>query len=92
MHDRSDSKVDYTPNDFRRSFDIINQAALSSQAYPQGGIRVRQQGDATLITEHRDPYSFYWHLDKSSKRDDDSFDQPARDNIVEEYYATGDFA
>uniref|UniRef100_A0A5S6QJR0 PID domain-containing protein n=1 Tax=Trichuris muris TaxID=70415 RepID=A0A5S6QJR0_TRIMR len=93
MHDRSESQVDYTPNDFRRSFDIINQAALNSQAYPQGGgVRVRQQGDATLITEHRDPYSFYWHLDKSSKRDDDSLDQPARDNIVEEYYATSDFA
>ncbi|VDL76803.1 unnamed protein product [Nippostrongylus brasiliensis] len=32
------------------------------------GVRVRQHGDTTIMTEHRDPYSFYWQLDQHRRR------------------------
>lgn len=62
--------VDYSPHDFRQSFNAINQAAQSGTVYPGGGIRVQKQGDTTVVTEHRDPYSFYWQLDQARRREE----------------------
>ncbi|KAL1283402.1 Protein Fe65 [Trichinella pseudospiralis] len=88
--------VDYGANDFKRSFDLINKAALKS-----AGFRIRRDHDANVYTQHRDPYSFYWHLsrDNAHLADDYNGDNdndgslnhlPARDNSVEEFYATDD--
>uniref|UniRef100_A0A915IBW1 Uncharacterized protein n=1 Tax=Romanomermis culicivorax TaxID=13658 RepID=A0A915IBW1_ROMCU len=31
---------------------------------PKSRLKVKHKGDTTIITEHRDPYSFYWLLEK----------------------------
>lgn len=51
--------VDYSSADFRQSLATIDAAS-------RDGVRVRHQGDTTIVTEHRDPYSFYWQLDQVS--------------------------
>ena len=58
--------VDYSTNNFRKSFQAIDEASRSGAAmYPLGsGIRVRKDGDTVIMTEHRDPYSHYWQLDQ----------------------------
>ncbi|KRZ09448.1 Amyloid beta A4 precursor protein-binding family B member 2 [Trichinella zimbabwensis] len=88
--------VDYGANDFKRSFDVINKAALKS-----AGFRIRRDHDANVYTQHRDPYSFYWHLSRDNAHLADDYNDdndndgclnhlPARDNSVEEFYATDD--
>jgi hypothetical protein len=52
--------VDYSRQDFRSNMNAINEATKHT---PTGGMRVRQEGDTTITTEHRDPYSFYWKMD-----------------------------
>ncbi|KRX18695.1 Amyloid beta A4 precursor protein-binding family B member 2 [Trichinella nelsoni] len=95
-----EDSVDYGANDFQRSFDAINKAALNS-----AGFRIRRHHDANVVTQHRDPYSFYWHsstMDNAHLGDDYSDNDndkggsnnhlPVRDNSVEEFYATDDVA
>ncbi|KRY15455.1 Amyloid beta A4 precursor protein-binding family B member 2 [Trichinella patagoniensis] len=97
---RLEDSVDYGANDFQRSFDAINKAALNS-----AGFRIRRHHDANVVTQHRDPYSFYWHsstMDNANLGDDYNDNDndkggstnhlPARDNSVEEFYATDDVA
>ncbi len=56
----SPMSVDYSRQDFRSNLNAINEATKHT---PTGGMRVRQEGDTTITTEHRDPYSFYWKMD-----------------------------
>uniref|UniRef100_A0A183UY91 Microfibrillar-associated protein 1 n=1 Tax=Toxocara canis TaxID=6265 RepID=A0A183UY91_TOXCA len=56
--------VDYTPTDFNHSLTTIEAASRE-------GVRVRRHGDTTILTEHRDPYSFYWQLDQARKPQDE---------------------
>ena len=34
-------------------------------------VKVKKIGDTTIITEHRDPYSFYWQLDTMRKLEEE---------------------
>jgi hypothetical protein len=76
--------VDYSSNDFRRSLAAINAAASSRSAdgYATGGVRVRKEGDTTIMTEHRDPYSFYWQLDKARRQQTDPYRPPPTSEYV----------
>lgn len=56
--------VDYSSKDFRQSLAAIDAASRDGSARISENVRVRQQGDTTIMTEHRDPYSFYWQLDQ----------------------------
>ena len=60
--DYEEMSVDYSAQDFRQSLSAINDATRVPGA-ALAGIRVRQEGDTTITTEHRDPYSFYWKMD-----------------------------
>ncbi|VDO61565.1 unnamed protein product [Heligmosomoides polygyrus] len=59
--------VDYSSQDFRQSLAAID-AASRDGVTSREGVRIRQQGDTTIVTEHRDPYSFYWQLDQTRRR------------------------
>ncbi|KIH52942.1 hypothetical protein ANCDUO_16943 [Ancylostoma duodenale] len=49
------------------------------------GVRVRQQGDTTIMTEHRDPYSFYWQLDQHRRRSESPKRKPPpTDYVIDE--------
>ncbi|KAI6240036.1 hypothetical protein M3Y99_00487600 [Aphelenchoides fujianensis] len=56
--------VDYSTQDFQRSRAVIDAAARQTD-----NVRVRQIGDTTIMTEHRDPYSFYWQLDQVRRKE-----------------------
>ncbi|VDM64436.1 unnamed protein product [Angiostrongylus costaricensis] len=64
---RGDMAVDYSSKDFRESLATID-AASRDRISSREGVRVRQHGDTTIMTEHRDPYSFYWQLDQNQRR------------------------
>lgn len=32
-------------------------------------VKIRKLGDTTIVTQHCDPYSFYWQLDKLQPAD-----------------------
>lgn len=53
-----DMSVDYSPTDFEESRARIDAASR------QSNVKVKKVGDTTIISEHRDPYSFYWQLDQ----------------------------
>jgi len=58
---------------------VIESAARS------GDVRVRQVGDTTIMTEHRDPYSFYWQLDQFKKQEEPPPRRlPPADYVVDE--------
>ncbi|KAJ1374349.1 Protein Fe65 [Parelaphostrongylus tenuis] len=59
--------VDYSSKDFRESLATIDAASRDGISSREG-VRVRQHGDTTIMTEHRDPYSFYWQLDQNRRR------------------------
>ncbi|TKR67682.1 hypothetical protein L596_023796 [Steinernema carpocapsae] len=70
--------VDYSPQDFRQSFAAIDAASREN-------VRVRQHGDTTIMTEHRDPYSFYWQLDQVRKAEEDPPRRPPPvDYVIDE--------
>lgn len=56
--------VDYSSHDFQESRAAINAASRDN-------IRVRRHGDTTVVTEYRDPYSFYWQLDQVRPREEE---------------------
>lgn len=64
--------VDYSAHDFHESRAVIDAASREN-------IRVRRHGDITVVTEHRDPYSFYWQLDQA---------RPQEDKIIKLVYFT----
>lgn len=83
--------VDYSPTDFRRSLAVIDAAARDGESgggfYPGGGVRVRKEGDTTIMTEHRDPYSFYWQLDQARRiQQDPPRPPPPHDYVIDEEY------
>lgn len=90
QHQRGMS-VDYSPTDFRRSLAAIDAAARDGESaagfYPGGGVRVRKEGDTTIMTEHRDPYSFYWQLDQARRiQEDPPRPPPQHEYIIDEEY------
>ncbi|ULU01603.1 hypothetical protein L5515_004574 [Caenorhabditis briggsae] len=65
---RRNMAVDYSSQDFRQSLAAIDQASRDGAiSRGEDGVRVRQIGDTTIMTEHRDPYSFYWQLDQQRR-------------------------
>lgn len=65
---RRNMAVDYSSQDFRQSLAAIDQASRDGAiSRGEDGVRVRQIGDTTIMTEHRDPYSFYWQLDQARR-------------------------
>ncbi|KAI1721274.1 phosphotyrosine interaction domain (PTB/PID) domain-containing protein [Ditylenchus destructor] len=86
------SAVDYSPRDFRHSRAIIEEAAAKNNQKPAmhsagdhspaSNVRVRQVGDTTIVTEHRDPYSFYWQLDQFKKKQEDPPRKPPPPDYV----------
>uniref|UniRef100_A0A8R1HKH0 PID domain-containing protein n=1 Tax=Caenorhabditis japonica TaxID=281687 RepID=A0A8R1HKH0_CAEJA len=83
---RQNMAVDYSSNDFRQSLAAIDQASRDG-AISRGeeGVRVRHIGDTTIMTEHRDPYSFYWQLDQA-RRESESPPRygPPTDYVIDE--------
>ncbi len=78
--------VDYSTQDFRKSFAAIDTAARHGAMQPGGGVRVKKEGDTTIVTEHRDPYSFYWQLDQVRKQEEPPPRRqlPVNENVIEE--------
>jgi hypothetical protein len=72
--------VDYSTQDFQRARSVIDAAAK------QENVRVRKVGDTTIISEHRDPYSFYWQLDKIKKKEPEppKRQPPISDYVIDE--------
>ncbi|KAF7636373.1 hypothetical protein Mgra_00004155 [Meloidogyne graminicola] len=82
------NEVDYSSNDFRIARAAIEEAAARQQNIrgpPDRLRRVKRIGDTTIITEHRDPYSFYWQLDqlKNSEQEPERIPPPV-DYVLEE--------
>ncbi|RCN35708.1 hypothetical protein ANCCAN_18426 [Ancylostoma caninum] len=76
--------VDYSSQDFRQSLAAID-AASRDGVISRDGVRVRQHGDTTIMTEHRDPYSFYWQLDKHRRRSESPKRKPPpTDYVIDE--------
>ncbi|ETN82409.1 phosphotyrosine interaction domain protein [Necator americanus] len=81
---RSDMAVDYSSQDFRHSLAAIDAAARDG-VVSRDGVRVRQHGDTTIMTEHRDPYSFYWQLDQHRRRSESPKRRPPpTDYVIDE--------
>ncbi|KAF8358555.1 feh-1 [Pristionchus pacificus] len=75
--------VDYSSRDFHQSLAAID--AASRERGERDGVRVTHQGDTTIVTEHRDPYSFYWQLDQTRRPDSPPRPRPpATDYIIDE--------
>lgn len=74
------STVDYSAQNFQQSRAAIDAAARNEN------VRVRQHGDTTVVTEHRDPYSFYWQLDQLRKQEEEPPRRrlPPADYVIEE--------
>ncbi|CAD5217773.1 unnamed protein product [Bursaphelenchus okinawaensis] len=71
--------VDYSPTNFEESRARIDAASR------QENVRVKKVGDTTIVTEHRDPYSFYWQLDQFKKKEPDPPRRPpVTDYVIEE--------
>ncbi|CAD5222379.1 unnamed protein product [Bursaphelenchus xylophilus] len=71
--------VDYSPTNFEESRARIDAASR------QENVRVKKVGDTTIVTEHRDPYSFYWQLDQFKKKEPDPPRRPpVSDYVIEE--------
>ncbi|CAB3401464.1 unnamed protein product [Caenorhabditis bovis] len=85
---RRNMAVDYSSNDFRQSLAAIDQASREgaiSREGGDGGVRVRQIGDTTIMTEHRDPYSFYWQLDQARRESESPpRPRPPTDYVIDE--------
>lgn len=56
--------VDYSSHNFKESRAIIDAASRDNAT-------VRHHGDVTVITEYRDPYSFYWQLDQARPKEEE---------------------
>uniref|UniRef100_A0A915EA87 WW domain-containing protein n=1 Tax=Ditylenchus dipsaci TaxID=166011 RepID=A0A915EA87_9BILA len=81
--------VDYSPGDFNHARAVIDAAARSNGGPPttstSSNVRVRQVGDTTIVTEHRDPYSFYWQLDQFKKKPEEPPRRiPPADYVIDE--------
>ncbi|KAE9555859.1 hypothetical protein FO519_000944 [Halicephalobus sp. NKZ332] len=89
IHERQrDMSVDYSTQDFQQSRAAIDAAARTgnnTMISHGDNVRVRQIGNQTIISEHRDPYSFYWQLDELRRREEDPPRRlPPTDYIIDE--------
>ncbi|GMT19132.1 hypothetical protein PFISCL1PPCAC_28649, partial [Pristionchus fissidentatus] len=74
--------VDYSSRDFHQSLAAIDAASRDGG---RDGVRVTQQGDTTIVTEHRDPYSFYWQLDQTRRAESPPRSRPPpTDYVIDE--------
>ncbi|KJH48722.1 phosphotyrosine interaction domain protein [Dictyocaulus viviparus] len=83
----SDMAVDYSSQDFRQSLASMDAASRDGFSSREGnsGVRIRQHGDTTVMTEHRDPYSFYWQLDQNRRRSESPKRyRPPTDYVIDE--------
>uniref|UniRef100_A0AC34GL86 WW domain-containing protein n=1 Tax=Panagrolaimus sp. ES5 TaxID=591445 RepID=A0AC34GL86_9BILA len=87
QHQR-DMSVDYSTQDFQHSRAIIDAAARTGGANSvtqNDNVRIRQIGNTTIISEHRDPYSFYWQLDELRRQEEDPPRRPPpTDYVIDE--------
>lgn len=92
-------EIDYSSKDFNKSRSVIDAASRNNRISETNleailnnqysNRRIRQVGDTTIVTENRDPYSFYWQLNKQKKVEEEPIKRPplATDYVidVEEY-------
>lgn len=92
-------EIDYSSKDFNKVRSVIDAASRNNQISETNleailnnqysNRRIRQVGDTTIVTENRDPYSFYWQLNKQKKVEEEPIKRPpiATDYVidVEEY-------
>lgn len=79
--------IDYSSKDFNKARAVIDAASRNnriSETNPDlnnkySNRKIRQVGDTTVVTENRDPYSFYWQLDKQKKVEEPIRKPPAND-------------
>uniref|UniRef100_A0AC35FHA2 Uncharacterized protein n=1 Tax=Panagrolaimus sp. PS1159 TaxID=55785 RepID=A0AC35FHA2_9BILA len=86
QHQR-DMSVDYSTQDFQHSRAVIDAAARTgaNSVTQNDNVRIRQIGNTTIISEHRDPYSFYWQLDELRQREEDPIRRPPpTDYVIDE--------
>ncbi|OZC06940.1 phosphotyrosine interaction domain protein [Onchocerca flexuosa] len=70
--------VDYSAHDFHESRAAIDAASRDN-------VHVQRHGDTTVVTEYRDPYSFYWQLDKARPREEETPKPlPQTDYVIDE--------
>uniref|UniRef100_A0A7E4VDR7 PID domain-containing protein n=1 Tax=Panagrellus redivivus TaxID=6233 RepID=A0A7E4VDR7_PANRE len=80
-----DMSVDYSTQDFQQSRAIIDAASRTGAVSQNDNVRVRQIGNTTIISEHRDPYSFYWQLDELRRAEEDPPRRlPPTDYVIDE--------
>ncbi|VDM96449.1 unnamed protein product [Thelazia callipaeda] len=71
----SEMPVDYSAHNFYESRSVVDAALRDN-------IRVRRHGDTTVVTEYRDPYSFYWQLDQARPREVETPKRPPQTDYV----------
>uniref|UniRef100_A0AAF5Q3C5 Uncharacterized protein n=1 Tax=Wuchereria bancrofti TaxID=6293 RepID=A0AAF5Q3C5_WUCBA len=71
----SHMSVDYSAHDFHESRAAIDAASRNN-------VSVRRHGDTTVVTEYRDPYSFYWQLDQARPREEETPKPPPQTDYV----------
>uniref|UniRef100_A0A0N4Z2I0 PID domain-containing protein n=1 Tax=Parastrongyloides trichosuri TaxID=131310 RepID=A0A0N4Z2I0_PARTI len=77
----SGMSVDYSHKDYNQSRAAIESVARNASE----NVRVKQVGDTTIMTEHRDPYSFYWQLDQFKKQEEEPPKRPPPvDYVIDE--------
>ncbi|KAE9551313.1 hypothetical protein FO519_005464 [Halicephalobus sp. NKZ332] len=75
--------VDYSPYEYQNSRAIIDTAARLALSQNEN-VRVRNIGNQMVISEHRDPFSFYWQMDKIRPIEEDlPLRVPRADYVVE---------
>uniref|UniRef100_A0A0N5C0B8 WW domain-containing protein n=1 Tax=Strongyloides papillosus TaxID=174720 RepID=A0A0N5C0B8_STREA len=81
QREHSNMSVDYSHKDYNQS-----RAAIESMARNVSeNVRIKQIGDTTIMTEHRDPYSFYWQLDQFKKAEEEPPKRPPPvDYVIDE--------
>uniref|UniRef100_A0A915Q762 PID domain-containing protein n=1 Tax=Setaria digitata TaxID=48799 RepID=A0A915Q762_9BILA len=67
--------VDYSAYDFQESRAAIDAASRDN-------VRIRRCGDTTVVTEYRDPYSFYWQLDQARPQEEEALKLPPHTDYV----------
>ena len=55
--------VDYSHHDYQNSRAVIDAAARLALSQ-NDNMRVSQFGNQMIVSEHRDPFSFYWQMDE----------------------------
>ncbi|CEF67759.1 WW domain and PTB/PI domain and Pleckstrin homology-like domain-containing protein [Strongyloides ratti] len=81
QREHSTMSVDYSHKDYNQSRATIESIARNVSE----NVRIKQIGDTTIMTEHRDPYSFYWQLDQFKKPEEEPPKRPPPvDYVIDE--------